>query len=338
MARPVTQQFLSQYTDDIHPRLGTDGRSSTRDQLSIGVKTLKLYLLVRIIAALKPSQCLIFCRTQVDCDKVRNFLASNIAAEVASNFMKNETKTEEKQVNKDTNSSNTSNTSTVVSKLNEYPPASAFAVLHGAAKNRQETMDAFRSGDVRILISTDVAARGLDVQGLPLVINFTLPDMPETYIHRVGRTGRAGNVGMAVSLVAEDALERVWWHTCPNRGGNNTCQNTELKDTGRGCTMWYDEPSLLQQIEARLAAIRIPRADINTLKEGMSRVEALAATSRPSLSRTALDQIQHVEIIAPQAQRLSKLEGEAQRLYWHTWATGKKWKTQLSAAKSTAMN
>jgi hypothetical protein len=64
-------------------------------------------------------------------------------------------------------------------------------------------------GDVRFMLCTDVAARGLDVKELPYVINMTLPDRSEDYIHRVGRVGRADIMGLAVSIVAETELEKV---------------------------------------------------------------------------------------------------------------------------------
>ena len=71
---------------------------------------------------------------------------------------------------------------------------------------RTRTMGAFRSGDVSVLVATDLAARGIDVDDIELVVNFDLPNEPETYIHRIGRTARAGNEGMAVSFC--DAEER----------------------------------------------------------------------------------------------------------------------------------
>ena len=57
---------------------------------------------------------------------------------------------------------------------------------------------------MRVLVATDIAARGLDIDQLPYVVNYELPNVPEDYIHRIGRTGRAGNKGMAVSLVSMD--------------------------------------------------------------------------------------------------------------------------------------
>ena len=65
-------------------------------------------------------------------------------------------------------------------------------------------MQKFKDGKLQILVATDVAARGLDIDDLPLVVNYELPHVPEDYIHRIGRTGRAGATGEAISLVAHE--------------------------------------------------------------------------------------------------------------------------------------
>ena len=67
-----------------------------------------------------------------------------------------------------------------------------------------EALDAFKEGKLQVLVATDVAARGLDIDDLPLVVNYELPHVPEDYIHRIGRTGRAGATGEAISFVAPD--------------------------------------------------------------------------------------------------------------------------------------
>ncbi|MCL2830128.1 MAG: DEAD/DEAH box helicase [Betaproteobacteria bacterium] len=76
--------------------------------------------------------------------------------------------------------------------------------IHGdkTQRERLKALDAFKNGSVHVLVATDVAARGLDIEELPHVINFELPHTPEDYIHRIGRTGRAGRQGDAISLVA----------------------------------------------------------------------------------------------------------------------------------------
>ncbi len=73
---------------------------------------------------------------------------------------------------------------------------------------RTRTLAEFKKGELRVLVATDVAARGLDIQRLPYVVNYELPQVPEDYVHRIGRTGRAGEDGVALSLVcpAEQAL------------------------------------------------------------------------------------------------------------------------------------
>lgn len=78
--------------------------------------------------------------------------------------------------------------------------------IHGNKSQGQRTraLADFKKGAVRILVATDIAARGLDIDQLPHVVNFDLPNAPEDYVHRIGRTGRAGNEGEAVSLVSAD--------------------------------------------------------------------------------------------------------------------------------------
>ena len=74
---------------------------------------------------------------------------------------------------------------------------------------RIDAMAGFKSGKYRILVATDIAARGIDVQGIELVINFELPDNTQDYVHRIGRTGRAGDVGRAISFVMPDQRRDV---------------------------------------------------------------------------------------------------------------------------------
>jgi ATP-dependent RNA helicase RhlE len=80
------------------------------------------------------------------------------------------------------------------------------AAIHGdkTQQERIKALEAFKAGEVGILVATDVAARGLDISALPYVINFDLPHNPEDYVHRIGRTGRAGALGEAISLMTED--------------------------------------------------------------------------------------------------------------------------------------
>lgn len=83
------------------------------------------------------------------------------------------------------------------------------AAIHGNKGQgaRTRALADFKSGAVRVLVATDIAARGLDIDQLPQVVNFDLPNVPEDYVHRIGRTGRAGASGQAVSLVCADELK-----------------------------------------------------------------------------------------------------------------------------------
>jgi ATP-dependent RNA helicase RhlE len=72
---------------------------------------------------------------------------------------------------------------------------------------RTRALEGFKTGDIRVLVATDVAARGLDIEDLPVVVNFELPWNPQDYIHRIGRTGRAGASGEAISLVCIDEVD-----------------------------------------------------------------------------------------------------------------------------------
>jgi superfamily II DNA/RNA helicase len=76
--------------------------------------------------------------------------------------------------------------------------------IHGnkSQNHRERVLAAFRTGEIRTLVATDIAARGIDVDGISHVVNFDLPNVPETYVHRIGRTARAGADGIAISLVA----------------------------------------------------------------------------------------------------------------------------------------
>ena len=83
--------------------------------------------------------------------------------------------------------------------------------IHGdkTQTEREAALDDFKSGKIAVLVATDVASRGLDIEGLPQVINFDVPHSPEDYVHRIGRTGRAGLTGEAISLVSPEDTESM---------------------------------------------------------------------------------------------------------------------------------
>jgi ATP-dependent RNA helicase RhlE len=99
------------------------------------------------------------------------------------------------------------------------------AAIHGNKSQgaRTKALADFKQGNVRVLVATDIASRGLDIDQLPHVVNYELPDVPEYYVHRIGRTGRAGREGIAVSLVSNDersmlqVIERLLGYRIPQQ-------------------------------------------------------------------------------------------------------------------------
>ena len=81
--------------------------------------------------------------------------------------------------------------------------------IHGdkEQKQREHTMQRFRKGEVLVLIATDVSARGIDIPDVDMVVNYDLPDSPEQYVHRVGRTGRGRNRGQAITFCSTEERE-----------------------------------------------------------------------------------------------------------------------------------
>ena len=112
------------------------------------------------------------------------------------------------------------------------------AALHGSKSQslRKRTLAEFRAGEFHVLVATDVAARGLDISNLPLVVNYDMPGFPEEYVHRVGRTGRAGSSGVAVSLVCPEehdllaAIEKALGGKIPVEEVKGYTQDSDIPD------------------------------------------------------------------------------------------------------------
>ncbi|EDS38154.1 ATP-dependent RNA helicase Ddx1 [Culex quinquefasciatus] len=157
-------------TDGVHAKDNVRPGSNTAETLSEAIKMLKGEYTLRAINEHQMDRAIIFCRTKLDCDNLERYL---------------------RQVGGQ-----------------KY----SCVCLHGDRKpqERKANLEKFKAKQVKFLICTDVAARGLDVTGLPFIINVTLPDEKSNYVHRIGRVGRAERMGLAISLVAT-VPEKVWF-------------------------------------------------------------------------------------------------------------------------------
>jgi len=173
-------------------------------------------------------------------------------------------------------------------------------------------------------IATDVAARGIDVAGLPFVIQRTLSDDIENYIHRIGRCGRADRLGLAISLVATQR-EKVWYHKCPSRGKNclpkpgNTKLTIPFEKDGKlaaadaskwwvdegGCTIWYDELDILSKVETRIgmSMLVMDPADLS--------VEGVLDSPLPGGKKKTAQADENMEPLSRRAQKRKRDEPKA---------------------------
>jgi len=146
--------------------------------------------------------------------------------------------------------------------------------IHGnkSQNNRERTLESFRAGRIRVLVATDIAARGIDVEGITHVINFELPNVPESYVHRIGRTGRAGATGVAISLC--NAEER------PLLRDIEKLIKRELPKVGvhRGATRRDEEPVRSGATRGQHAA----RGTHGARSSGPARVSAHASARPPT--------------------------------------------------------
>ncbi|XP_010945647.1 ATP-dependent RNA helicase DDX1 isoform X1 [Camelus dromedarius] len=263
-------------TDEVHTKDNTRPGANSPEMWSEAIKILKGEYAVRAIKEHKMDQAIIFCRTKIDCDNLEQY------------FMQQGGGPDKKG--------------------HQF----SCVCLHGDRKphERKQNLERFKKGDVRFLICTDVAARGIDIHGVPYVINVTLPDEKQNYVHRIGRVGRAERMGLAISLVATEK-EKVWYHVCSSRGKG--CYNTRLKEDG-GCTIWYNEMQLLSEIEEHLnCTISQVEPDIKVP------VDEFDGKVTYGQKRTigGGNYKGHVDVLAPTVQELAALEKEAQTSFLH---------------------
>ncbi|XP_015602047.1 ATP-dependent RNA helicase Ddx1 [Cephus cinctus] len=257
-------------TDGVHYRDNVKPGNNTAETLSEAVKILKGEYCVRAIREHKMDRALIFCRTKLDCDNLERYLKSLNSGEFTC------------------------------------------VCLHGDRKpqERKANLEKFKNQEVKFLICTDVAARGLDISGLPFMINMTLPDEKSNYVHRIGRVGRAERMGLAISLVST-VPEKVWYHGewCSSRGRN--CKNTNLTDQG-GCCIWYNELRYLAEIEEHLnVTIQQVGPDI---KVPVNEFDGKVVYGEKRLN-TGSNYENHVSQMAPIVSELADLESKAQLMY-----------------------
>ena len=202
---------LDTFTDGVHARDDPGLRPARRQGASKEaksqiVKRLKLEVLKKIVDTFRMDTCMIFCRTNLDCDNVEKYL-NKLSSSAGGRGGGYQGKRESGK---------------------EDPYSCVVVAGKRRQQERRDNLEAFKDGDVRFLVCTDVAARGIDLKELPFVINLTLPDDPAQYYHRIGRVGRAGKLGLAISIVAVEDNEKVWYHANCRKKGGVGCTNTRL--------------------------------------------------------------------------------------------------------------
>ncbi|CAG2102596.1 unnamed protein product [Medioppia subpectinata] len=262
-------------TDGVHYRDNMNYNSPDRETLSEAVKLLKCHYAVKAIDALNIDHAIIFCRTKVDCDSLENHFNAIGGGPRNAN--------------------------------NKY----SCVCLHSDRKphERNENLNKFKERKCNFLICTDVAARGIDIKGVPFVIQMTLPDEKSNYLHRIGRVGRAERMGLAISLVSV-VQEKVWYHSnCSSRGKG--CYETALTDAG-GCCIWYNELQILADIEDSLNCI------VDTIESDFKlQINAFDGKVTYGAKNTGQRYTynDHVSQMADEVTQLSKLETNAQNSF-----------------------
>ena len=178
-------------------------------------------------------------------------------------------------------------TAPIASRASSRPPASATATLHSNRTQGQRlpALKRFKSGDVRVLIATDIAARGIDVDGISHVINFDFPPQPEDYVHRIGRTGRAQAIGDAISFVTHedaDSLRRL--ERFLGRGITRKKLEGYVRLAGAARTPPPAPADKAPEHDASCAQQRRPKGAVETEGPalGIVRSEAVRPASRPA--------------------------------------------------------
>ena len=281
------------FTDRIHdlePPL--DPTSSGDESWSHAVKVLKPRLLQRVLQGLAIDQALIFCRTNFDCENLQQFFheLDKTSADINSSPEKRKRST-----------------------------AYSCAILAGAKSmdERRYALEAFKAKDVRFLIATDVAARGIDVSGLPFVINMTLPDKCEDYVHRSGRVGRAETPGLCISLVST-VSEKVWF--CRKKGLKPWLNPTResVLDKKPGHATWIQEKILLRDIEERLGTAITPLQSDMSLPPALveSRNKYGKGKGAGDVDDVPTEVVARIEASRQSAKQLSLLEHRAQQTFF----------------------
>ena len=146
------------------------------------------------------------------------------------------------------------------------------AAIHGNKSQgaRTKALAEFKSGKIRVLVATDIAARGIDIDQLPHVVNFELPNVAEDYVHRIGRTGRAGNEGEAMSLVCIDELKLL-------KDIERLINRTIPKDTLEG---YEPDPSIKAEPIQKGRGQQQPRSNKGASKKNDSRWNKRNQTNR----------------------------------------------------------
>jgi superfamily II DNA/RNA helicase len=163
----------------------------------------------------------------------------------------------------------------------------AAAAVHGDLGQgaREQALRAFRSGKVDVLVATDVAARGIDVEDVTHVINYQCPEEDKTYIHRIGRTGRAGKTGIAVSLIDWDDVPR--WKLINESLGLDFADPAETYSTSKHL---FDDLDIPEGVTGRLPSAQRVRAGL-----GAETVEDLGETGGKRRKAAASSGARHSE-------------------------------------------